>query len=128
MRVYASPEPGCLEMRQTEPRGHCSTPMTHLAGGRAAPHLPGLLVEPARWPYGARSDAAVLIGDLLTRHVPTLASGELDIVAIARQPAVLAKVAVRRHGRTRLSGRPVGLVVGVGADRVNRVSGELGGE
>jgi N utilization substance protein A len=62
------------------------------------------------------------------RHVPALARGDLEIVAIARRPGVLSKVAVRRRGRTKLSGRPVGLVVGVGSDYVNRVRAEMGGE
>jgi transcription termination/antitermination protein NusA len=62
------------------------------------------------------------------RHVPALARGELEIAAIARHPGVLSKVAVRRRLGVKLGGRPVSLVVGVGADSVNRVSAELGGE
>ena len=79
-------------------------------------------------PYGARSDESVLVGDLLMRHVPALARGDLEIVAIARHQGVLSKVAVRRSRGMRLSARPVSLVVGLGADYVNRVSAELGGE
>jgi transcription antitermination factor NusA-like protein len=79
-------------------------------------------------PYGARSDESVLVGDLLMRHVPALARGDLEIVAIARHQSVLSKVAVRRRRGIRLSARPVSLVVGLGADYVNRVSAELGGE
>ena len=79
-------------------------------------------------PYGARSDESVLVGDLLMRHVPALARGDLEIVAIARHQGVLSKVAVRRRRGMRLSARPVSLVVGLGADYVNRVSAELGGE
>jgi transcription antitermination factor NusA-like protein len=79
-------------------------------------------------PYGARSDESVLVGDLLMRHVPALARGDLEIVAIARHQGVLSKVAVRRRRGIRLSARPVSLVVGLGADYVNRVSAELGGE
>jgi N utilization substance protein A len=60
--------------------------------------------------------------------VPAFAHGELEIVSIARYPGVLSKVAVRRRPRIKLSGRPVGLVLGVGADYVNRVSAQLGGE
>ncbi len=85
------------------------------------------LVTGAR-PYGARSDESVLVGDLLMRHVPALARGDLEIAAIARHQGVLAKVAVRRRRGKRLSARPVSLVVGLGADYVNRVSAELGGE
>src|SRR5437763_1479215 len=81
---------------------------------------------PAR-PYGARSDQSVLVGDLLMRHVPALARGDLEIVAIARRPGVLSKVAVRRRAGVRLPARPVSLVVGLGADYVRRVSAELGG-
>jgi N utilization substance protein A len=84
--------------------------------------------EPFVRPYGARSDESVLVGDLLTQHVPALARTDLQIVAIARHPGVLSKVAVRRHPGVRLTGRPVSLVVGLGADYVNRVSAELGGE
>jgi N utilization substance protein A len=78
--------------------------------------------------YGARSDESVLVGDLLMRHVPALARGDLEIVSIARHQGVLSKVAVRRRRGMRLSARPVSLVVGLGADYVNRVSAELGGE
>src|SRR5713226_1809459 len=89
---------------------------------RQAALLPGVR------PYGARSDESVLVGDLLMRHVPALARGDLEIVAIARHQGVLSKVAVRRRLGMRLSARPVSLVVGLGADYVNRVSAELGGE
>jgi transcription antitermination factor NusA-like protein len=89
--------------------------------------LPGFADTQAR-PYGARSDESVVVGDLLMRHVPALARGDLEIVAIARRPGVLTKVAVRRRARVKLSARPVSLVVGVGADYVNRVKHELGGE
>jgi transcription antitermination factor NusA-like protein len=84
--------------------------------------------DPHAREYGARSDASVAVGDLLTRHVPALARGDLQIVAIARRPGVLSKVAVRRRPGVRLVARPVSLVVGLGADYVNRVSAELGGE
>jgi N utilization substance protein A len=88
--------------------------------------LPG--IESAARPYGARSDESVIVGNLLMQHVPALARGDLEIAAIARRPAVLTKVAGRRRSGARLSARPVSLVVGVGADYVNRVSAELGGE
>jgi N utilization substance protein A len=94
---------------------------------RPAPFLPG--VEPAaERHYGARSDAGLVVGDLLMRHVPALARGDLEIAAIARHPGVLSKVAVRRGRGIKLSARPVSLVVGLGADYVNRVSAELNGE
>jgi transcription antitermination factor NusA-like protein len=89
--------------------------------------LPGL-EEAAPRPYGARSDASVIVGDLLMKHVPALAGGELEIAAIARRPGALSKVAVRRRAGTKLSARPISLVVDLGADYVNRVSEELGGE
>ncbi len=89
--------------------------------------LPGLEEATPR-PYGARSDASVIVGDLLMRHAPALARGELEIAAIARRPGILSKVAVRRRPGTKLSARPISLVVGLGADYVNRVSDELGGE
>jgi hypothetical protein len=69
--------------------------------------LPGFGPAPARL-YGATSDESVVVGDLMVRHVPALARGELEIAAIARYPGVLTKVAVRRHSGNKLSGRPVG--------------------
>ena len=57
--------------------------------------LPGTGAEAGERPYGARTDAGVIVGDLLMRHVPALARGDLEIVAIARRPTVLTKVAVR---------------------------------
>jgi transcription antitermination factor NusA-like protein len=101
--------------------------MTHADTPLAGEPLPGFGPPPAR-PYAATSEEAVVVGDLLVRHVPALARGELEIAAIARYPGVLTKVAVRRRFGTKLSGRPVGLVVGVGADYVNRVSAQLEGE
>lgn len=92
-----------------------------------APEQQAALLTGVR-PYGARSDESVAVGDLLMKHVPALARGDLEIVAIARHQSVLSKVAVRRHRGIRLSARPVSLVVGLGADYVNRVSAELGGE
>ena len=84
--------------------------------------------QPSPRPYGARTDESVAVGDLLMHQVPALVRGDLEIVAIARRPGVLSKVAVRRRPGIRLSARPVSLVVGLGADYVNRVSTELGGE
>ena len=49
-------------------------------------------------------------------------------MAIARHAGVLSKVSVQRHRGVALTARPVSLVVGLGADYVNRVSTELGGE
>src|SRR5919202_7066151 len=89
--------------------------------------LPGLEQTAGR-PYGARSDQSIVVGDLLMRHVPVLTRRELEIVAIARSVGVLTKVAVGRRSGMRLSARPVSLVVGLGADYVQRVSAELGGE
>jgi transcription antitermination factor NusA-like protein len=101
------------------------------SGATAAQLLPlsGDDATAARRRYGARSGDGVVVGDLLVRHVPALASGELEIVAIARRPGVLTKVAVRR--RLKLLGpaaRPVPLVVGVGGEHVGAVRRELGGE
>ena len=84
--------------------------------------------QPPARPYGARSEQSVLVGDLLMRYVPALARRDLEIVAIARRPGVLSKVAVRRRAAVRLAARPVSLVLGLGADYVRRVSAELGGE
>jgi N utilization substance protein A len=89
--------------------------------------LPGL-EDRQLLPYGARSDESVIVGDLLTKHVPALNAGELEIVAIARHRGVLMKVAVRRRPGVRLRARPVSMMVGVGSDLVNQVSAELGGE
>ena len=78
-----------------------------------------------RWPYGARSEAAAFVGDLLCEEVPDLGhtGGSLDLVAIARRPGVLSKVAVR----ARPDG-PMPMVVGIGADHLARVSQRLDGE
>jgi transcription antitermination factor NusA-like protein len=78
-----------------------------------------------RWPYGARSEAAVFVGDLLCEEVPDLASdgGTMDIVAIARRPGVLSKVAVRARPAA-----PIPIVLGIGADHLARVSHQLDGE
>ena len=84
-------------------------------------------VQPTR-PYGASSEESVVVGDLLVQHVPVLASGDLEIVAIARRPTVLSKVAVRRSPAAKLPARSVPLVLGVGADHIRRVREALGGE
>ena len=97
------------------------------APDRSPLYLPG--VEPAtERRYGATTDASLVVGDLLMRHVPYLARGDLEIAAIARYPGVLTKVSVRRGRGIKLSARPVSLVVGLGADYVNRVSAEIEGE
>ena len=57
--------------------------------------LPG--PEQPERPYGDRSDESVVVGDLFMQHVPALARGEAEIVAIARQVGVLNKVAIRRR-------------------------------
>jgi transcription antitermination factor NusA-like protein len=78
-----------------------------------------------RYAYGARSLAAVYVGDLLTEEVPALSPtlGNLDIVAIARRPGVLSKAAIRaRHGV------PAPISIGLGADHVMRVRDTLDGE
>lgn len=83
-----------------------------------------VLDAPERYPYGARSLAAVYVGDLLCEHVPALsAEGNLDIVALARRPGVLSKVALRAR-----PGAPVPLAIGVGADAVSQVRDKLDGE
>jgi transcription antitermination factor NusA-like protein len=74
---------------------------------------------PGRYPYGARSEAAVYVGELLLEEVPALPTGELHIVAIARRPGVLSKVAIR--SRTGTSAK-------IGADHVARVRDLLEGE
>src|SRR5437870_3956827 len=38
-----------------------------------------------RFAYGARSEAAAYVGDLLSEEVPALANRDLEIVAIARR-------------------------------------------
>ena len=80
-------------------------------------------------PYGARGPQAVVVGDLLMRHVPELASGEIEIVAIARQPGELSKVAVRRKlGILPRVGRAVPLVLGRAGHRILAVKHALGEE
>jgi N utilization substance protein A len=67
----------------------------------------------------------VFVGELLCGEVPALspADGWLDIVAIARRPGVLSKVAIR----PRRDVLPP-LMVGIGADHLARVSQQLDGE
>jgi N utilization substance protein A len=80
--------------------------------------------EGQRFSFGARSEAAEFVGKLLRDEVPSLSSddAELEIVAIARRPGVLSKVAIRPRG-------PVApLIVGIGADHLARVSERLDGE
>jgi N utilization substance protein A len=102
-------------------------PLGILPNPHAAPlPLPRFDTEPIeRFPYGARSEAAIFVGDLLCAEVPSLAAadGQLEIVAIARRPGVLSKVAIRP--RT-LGLTPV--VTGIGADHLARVSQHLDGE
>jgi transcription antitermination factor NusA-like protein len=78
-----------------------------------------------RFPYGARSEAAVYVGDLLHEEVAALSAdeGALEIVAIARRPGVLTKVAIRPR---RLSAVPG--FVGIGADHLAQVCQRLDGE
>jgi transcription antitermination factor NusA-like protein len=68
----------------------------------------------ARLPFGARSAAAVYLGQLLAEAAP-----ELQIMAIARRPGVLSKVAVRPTQRLPLT---------LGADLVARLREALDGE
>ena len=80
---------------------------------------------PERYPYGARSAAAIYVGDLLREEVPQLGhnEGTLDIVAIARRPGVLTKVAVRLRARALLATPKL-----IGADHLARVRERLDGE
>ena len=74
--------------------------------------------QPER-PFGARTDAGVVVGELLVQHVPELASGELEIVAIARTVGELSKVAVRQRLRLQpATARPVLLVLGKAGERI----------
>jgi N utilization substance protein A len=86
--------------------------------------------EPERFPFGARTEAAAFVGELLCETVPDLCSGEepsaansLEIVAIARRPGVLTKVAIRPR-----PGAVTPIVVGIGADALSDVSRQLDGE
>jgi N utilization substance protein A len=56
---------------------------------------------------------------LLSEEVPALAERDLEIVAIARRPGVLSKVAIRSRQA---------IPVGIGADHVARVRQRLDGE
>jgi transcription antitermination factor NusA-like protein len=82
------------------------------------------LEAPERFPFGARSEAAVFVGELLAAEVPQLADhdGDIEIVAIARRPGVLSKVAIRARGTV----APIS--VGIGADHLARVGQRLDGE
>jgi transcription antitermination factor NusA-like protein len=88
--------------------------------------LPRFEVEPSeRFAYGARSEAGVFVGDLLHAEVPSLGgeSATLEIVAIARRPGVLSKVAIRPR-----QAAVVPFTFGIGADHLARVSQQLDGE
>src|SRR5437763_1174755 len=100
--------------------------LSHFAMARdnAATRTRAAVGAAVRGPFGH----SVVVGDLLIQHVPALTRGEVQIVAIARYVSVLSKVAIRRRPGMRLSARPVTLVVGLGADYVNRVSAVLDGE
>jgi N utilization substance protein A len=76
-----------------------------------------------RFAYGARSEAAVYVGDLLSQEAPALHDRELEIVALARRPGVLSKVAVRPRPDVLTS-----ITTGIGADHVARVRERLDGE
>src|SRR5262249_12961948 len=76
----------------------------------------------ARFPYGARSEAAVFVGDLLVEEVPDLPE-LLEIVALARRPGVLSKVAIRPR-----PGSLTPLWNGIGADHIANVCRQLDGE
>jgi transcription antitermination factor NusA-like protein len=67
----------------------------------------------------------VYVGDLLCEAVPALSptAGNVEIVAIARRPGVLSKVAIRAR-----PGAPAPMVLGLGADHVARVRWQLDGE
>ena len=86
-------------------------------------------VDQTERPFGARTDAGVLVGELLMQHVPEPASGELEIVAIARKVGELSKVAVRQRLRVQpATARPVPLVLGRAGERIRPVREALGQE
>ena len=85
---------------------------------------PQLLPEDgSRFAYGARSEAASYVGALLCESVPSLREGTLEIVAIARRPGVLTKVAIRPA-----RGSIAPIHVGIGADHLAPISEQLDGE
>jgi N utilization substance protein A len=67
----------------------------------------------------------MFVGELLHDEIAGLsgADGSLEIVAIARRPGVLSKVAIRPR-----RGALTPLIVGIGADHVAHVSQQLDGE
>ncbi len=82
-------------------------------------------VAPRR-PYGARTDEAIFVGDLLTQHVPEIVTSELEIVAITRRPREFSKVAVRSQLRLQpRTPRPVPLVLGRAGERIRAIKLEL---
>lgn len=62
---------------------------------------------------------------LFEQEVPEIADGLLDIRAVARDPGLRAKIAVKANDK-RID--PQGTCIGVRGTRVNAVSNELGGE
>jgi transcription antitermination factor NusA-like protein len=87
--------------------------------------LPGFDSPEGRLAFGANSEAAMFVGELLQEEVPGLSgkAASFEIVAIARRPGVLSKVAIRPR-----SGALTPLVVGIGADHLARISQQLDGE
>ncbi len=66
-----------------------------------------------------------LVSRLLELEVPEIASGQVEIKAIAREPGSRTKVAVLSHDK---SVDPIGAVVGHRGTRIMAVISELGGE
>ena len=94
---------------------------------------------PERYPYGARSEAAVYVGELLHAEVAALSesAGSLEIVAIARRPGVLSKVAIRPRHSVLVPVSDAGTfaafpeprpAIGIGGDELKRVTQQLDGE
>ena len=76
-------------------------------------------LDEQRFAYGARSEAAAFVGALLTEAAPALRTGDAEIVAIARRPGVLSKVAVRQR---------TGDAIVLGGDVIAGVREQLDGE
>ena len=72
-----------------------------------------------------RDDAESVVVRLLTEEVPEIATGVVEIRAVARTPGLRTKVAVATNDRTV---DPIGACVGLQATRIKRITMALDGE
>jgi N utilization substance protein A len=62
---------------------------------------------------------------ILEGEIPEIGEGIIEVKAVSRQPGVRSKIAVVSHDE---NVEPIGSIVGVKGNRINRVSQQLNGE